>query len=209
MNRRLYCAATGFAALGAIGLLALVPAHAQAAANPDPAAAKAGAYAIEPHHTRVLFSVSHMGFTTWYGDFTDVSGKLTLDAAHPEASSLQVSIPTASVVTTNAKVDSELKDWFEAAKYPAITFASTAVHQTGPSDADVTGDLTFHGVTKPVTLHAHFNGAGRNPIGIAYIAGFEVSGQIKRSDFGVAKFVPMVGDDVNLIISAAFERKGE
>jgi polyisoprenoid-binding protein YceI len=205
MTSRLAFAA--FAAFGALSLAA--SARAEGAANPDPATVKPGAYVVEPRHTRVLFSVSHMGFTTWYGDFTDVSGKLTLDAAHPEASSLQVSIPTASVTTTNAALDKELKGWFEADKYPAITFASTAVHQTGPSDADVTGDLTFHGVTKPTTLHVHFNGAGRNPIGISYIAGFEVTGQIKRSDYGVTKYVPMIGDNVGLIISAAFERKGD
>ncbi|MGC1303471.1 MAG: YceI family protein [Caulobacteraceae bacterium] len=197
-------------ALSALALLALAPAAgAEGAANPDPAAAKAGSYVIEPHHTRVLFSVSHMGFTTWYGDFTGVSGKLTLDTAHPENSHLQVSIPTASVSTTNTTLDGELREWFEATKYPAITFDSTAVHQTAPNEADVTGDLNFHGVTKPVTLHVHFNGAGRNPIGISYIAGFEVSGHLKRTDFGVTKYAPMIGDDVTLTISAAFERKGD
>jgi polyisoprenoid-binding protein YceI len=208
MDNRLALAALAVTAF-ALPFAAPLAARAEGAANPDPAAVKPGSYAVEPRHTRVLFSVSHMGFTTWYGDFTDVSGKLTLDPAHPEASSLQVSIPVASVTTTNPAVDKELKDWFEATKYPTITFASTAVHQTGPSDADVTGDLTFHGVTKPTTLHVHFNGAGRNPIGIAYIAGFEVTGQIKRSDYGVTKFVPMIGDDVGLIVSAAFERKGD
>jgi polyisoprenoid-binding protein YceI len=199
---------TTLAVASAVALLALAPAV--RAANPDPAAVKAGAYVIEPHHTRVLFSVSHMGFTTWYGDFAGASGKLVLDTAHPEASQLQVSIPTASVSTTNATLDGELKsaDWFDAAKYPVITFNSTSVRPTGAGEADVTGDLTFHGVTKPVSLHVHFNGAGRNPIGISYLAGFEVSGHLKRTDFGVTKYAPMIGDDVALIISAAFERKG-
>ncbi|WP_158915302.1 YceI family protein [Caulobacter sp. S45] len=198
------------AVLSALALLTLASATQAGPANPDPAAVKGGSYVIEPHHTRVLFSVSHMGFTTWYGDFAGASGKLTLDAAHPEASQLQVSIPTASVSTTNATLDGELKsgDWFDAAKYPTITFNSTSVRPTGAGEADVSGDLTFHGVTKPVSLHVHFNGAGRNPIGISYIAGFEVSGHLKRSDFGVTKYAGVIGDDVTLIVSAAFERKG-
>ena len=184
-------------------------AAAQMAPNPDPAAVQAGTYAVEPTHTRVLFSLSHLGFTTWYGDFTGASGSLTLDPKAAAASRLAVSVPTASITTTNAKLDDELKtpDWFDAAKYPTINFKSTAVTVTGPGQAEVAGELTLHGVTKPVTLKARFNGGGANPMSRAYTVGFEASGKIKRSDFGVSKYVPMVGDDVDLIISAAFEKK--
>ncbi len=197
------------ALLAAVLPLAIAaPALAQSFANPDAAAVKPGAYAIEPSHTRVLFSVSHMGFTTWYGNFTDASGRLVLDPAHPDASHLDVTIPMASVTTTNAKLDGELKssDWFDVAKYPTATFHSTAVHVTGRDQAEIDGDLTLHGVTRPVVLTASFNGAGVNPLDHAYTAGFEVRGEIKRSDFGVSKYVPVVGDDVKLIISAAFEK---
>jgi polyisoprenoid-binding protein YceI len=195
------------AALAAVALT--VPAaHAQSPANPDPSAVKPGVYKIEPSHTRVLFSVSHMGFTTWYGDFSDVSGQLTLDPAHPGASRLEVTLPVASVTTTNAKLDGELKaaDWLDAARYPTATFRSTAITATGPRDADIAGLLTLHGVTRPVTLHAHFNGAGVNPITHGYTSGFEVTGVIHRSAFGVTKYVPLIGDDVTLTISAAFEK---
>lgn len=175
----------------------------------DPAQVPAGVYQVEPNHTRVLFAVSHFGFTTWYGDFTHAAGSLTLDPKAPGASKLEVSVPTASVSTTNAVLDGELRDpsWFDAAKYPAISFASRQVTVTGPGRADVAGDLTLHGVTKPVTLHARFNAGGANPMSKAYTVGFEVTGKIKRSDFGVSKYVPLVGDDVDLIISAAFEKK--
>ena len=192
-------------ALGSALLLATA-ASAQVPANPDPAAVQPGRYAIEPTHTRVLFSVSHMGFTTWYGDFTGASGVLLLDPQHPTADSLSVSLPIASVTTTNAKLDEELKsaDWLDAARFPTATFQSTHVAVTGPGQADVTGDFTLHGVTRPLTLHVSFNGAGVNPLDKTYTAGFEVRGALRRSDFGVAKYVPLIGDDVALTISGAF-----
>lgn len=175
----------------------------------DPAKVDAGTYAVEPNHTRVLFSLSHLGFTTYYGDFTGVSGTLTLDPAKPKASSLDISIPVGSISTTNAKLDDELKGdkWFDVAKYPAMTFKSTKVTPTGPGSAKVVGDLTLHGVTKPVTLDVKFNAGGANPMSKKYTVGFEVSGTLKRSDFGVSAYVPMLGDDVKLIISAAFEKQ--
>jgi polyisoprenoid-binding protein YceI len=182
---------------------------AQAQVTTSPAAVQAGTYGVEPSHTRVLFSVNHLGFTTWYGDFTKPTGTLTLDPKDPARSHIDVSVPTASIATTNTVLDGELKgaDWFDAAKFPAITFKSTKVTVTSPGHAQVQGDLTLHGVTKPVTLAATFNGAGANPLSKAYTTGFEVTGKIKRSDFGVTKYVPLVGDEVTLIISAAFERK--
>ena len=175
----------------------------------DPAAVQAGAYDVEPLHTRVLFSVSHLGFTTWYGEFTNVSGALTLDPKKPAESTLEIRIPTGSVSTTNAKLDSELKSdaWLDAGQFPEMVFKSTKVTETGKDSAKVTGDLTLHGVTRPVTLAVKFNGAGTNPLDKKYTAGFEVSGKIKRSDFGVKTYVPLIGDDVDLIISAGFEHK--
>lgn len=197
------------AAALALGLAVSGAAWAQPAVTTNPQAVQSGAYRLEPIHTRVLFSVSHMGFTTWYGDFNRASGTLQLDPAHPAASQVDVSVPVASVATTNATLDGELKgaDWFDAARYPAMTFVSRKVTPTGPDRADVQGDLTLHGVTKPVTLQARFNGAGVNPLDKAYTVGFEISGAIRRSDFGVSKYVPLVGDEVQLIISAAFEKQ--
>jgi polyisoprenoid-binding protein YceI len=184
------------------------PALAQSSLVTSPSAVQPGAYKVEPGHTRMLFAVSHMGFTTWYGDFTGASGTLQLDVAKPANSRLEIKVPTASVTTTNSVLDGELKsaDWFDAARYPTITFTSRQVTVTGPGRADVLGDLTLHGVTRPVTLKARFNGAGVNPLDKAYTVGFEVSGHIKRSDFGVSKYVPLIGDDVDLILSAAFEK---
>ncbi len=189
-------------------LLLAGAAQAQTPANTSPAAVQPGAYKVEPGHTRVLFSVSHMGFTKWYGDFTGASGTLTLDPKNPAAASLAVTLPVASVSTTNAKLDGELKaaDWLDAERFPRASFKSTAVTPKGPGTADVTGDLTLHGVTRPLTLHVTFNGAGVNPLDKAYTAGFEAHGTIKRSDFGVTKYVPLIGDDVDLTLSGAFEK---
>lgn len=183
--------------------------QAQTAPNASSAAIQAGSYTVEPSHTRILFSVNHLGFTTWYGEFTGATGTLTLNPAKPMASAVDISVSTASITTTNAKLDAELKsaDWFDAQKFDTIRFHSTKVVKTGVNTASVMGDLTLHGVTKTVTLQAKFNGAGVNPLDKAYTSGFEVSGDIKRSDFGVTKYVPLVGDTVHLIISAAFEKK--
>ena len=105
-------------------------------------------------------------------------------------------------------LDGELKsaDWFDAAKYPAIRFVSTKVVQTAPNKADITGDLTFHGVTKPVTLAATFVGSGDNPLSKKYTVGFDATTTLKRTDYGVKTYVPMIGDQTTLRISAAFEK---
>ena len=198
-------------AAAALAALVTAPAAAQAPSPPgaDPAAVQAGSYAVEPTHTRVMFAVSHMGFTTWYGDFTQSSGSLTLDPKSPAADRLEVTVQAASVSTTNAKLDGELRDatWFDAARFPTIGFRATRVTPTGPGRAAVTGDFTLHGVTRPLTLHAVFNGAGANPMNKAYTIGFEGAGVIRRSDFGVTKYVPLVGDEVRITLSAAFEKK--
>lgn len=199
---RSFAAAVAFTAFA-------VSAGAQTAPNPDPASVQAGTYKLETYHARVLFATSHMGFSTWYGDFSGATGSLGIDPKNPSAASLEVSIPVGSVSTTNTKLDGELKSaqWFDAEKFPTITFKSTSVKVTGPGTAKVTGDLTFHGVTKPVTLDAAFKASGTNMMTKAFTIGFEVKGKLKRSDFGVATYVPLIGDEVDLIISAPFEKK--
>lgn len=198
------------ALLAMIAAAGLGVAAGQAASKPNPEVSP-GVYAPDASHTRVLFSVSHMNFSTWYGEFGGVSGSLKLDPKNPAASKLVVEVETAKVSTSNLKLDEELRsaDWLDAAKYPTIRFVSTQVTRTAPDKALVTGDLTLHGVTRPVTLTATFHGAGVNPLSKAYTAGFEVSGTIKRSDFGVKTYVPMIGDEVTLLISAPFERKSD
>jgi polyisoprenoid-binding protein YceI len=156
----------------------------------------------------VLFSVDHMGFTYYSGNFSGASGSLTLTPKNPATMAVTVSVPVASVSTTVPKLTEELKeaDWLDAAKYPAMTFRSTAVTPTGHGSADVAGMLTLHGVSKPLTLHAHFIGAGMNILSKHETVGFQLSGVLKRSDYGVSKYVPLISDEVTITINAAFEK---
>jgi polyisoprenoid-binding protein YceI len=174
----------------------------------DPAKVPAGTYTIEPNHTQVLFSVNHMGFSFFAGNFSGASGTAVLSAKKPAAMSVSVSVPVASVSTTSAKLTEELKeaDWLDAAKYPTMVFRSTKVTETGPGTADIDGTLTLHGVTKPLTLHATFVGAGVNILDKKETAGFSLTGSLKRSDYGVTKYVPLISDMVTLTINAAFEK---
>jgi polyisoprenoid-binding protein YceI len=192
-------------------LAAIVGIGASAAA-PGPAfeSVKAGTYKVESYHTQVGFSLSHFGFTNYSGLFSGATGSLRLDPAHPDASKLEVSIPVDSIITTVPKLTDELKGdkWFDVAKFPQATFTSTSVALTPAGDATIAGNLTLHGVTKPVVLHAHLVGAGVNPLDKAYTVGFQASGTIKRSDFGVSLYATALGDEVELSIAGAFELQG-
>ena len=189
----------------------LVSAATPVPANLNPATVTSGSYEVEPSHTRVQFSVSHMGFTDWYGDLIGASGTLLLNPKNISGSKVDISIPTASLSTTNAKLDEELRgsQWFDTKAYPTIRFVSTKVIQTKPGVAAIVGNLTFHGVTRPVTLQARFNGAGINPLDKSYTVGFNATTAILRSDFGLGNYVPLIGDTTELRISAAFVRTGQ
>ena len=181
-------------------------ASAQQVATQDPTAVKAGSYKVEPYHTQIGFTLSHFGFSEFSGFFSGASGTLVLNPARPAASKLDVSLPVQSVLTTVPQLDSELKGdkWFDAAQFPTARFTSTKVTQTGKETATIVGNLTLHGVTKPVTLTAHLVGSGVNPLDKSFTAGFEATGVIKRSDFGVSQYLPLVGDEVTLRIAGAF-----
>jgi polyisoprenoid-binding protein YceI len=196
------------AASSAIFLVLAGAASAAGQLNTDPAAVTPGAYVVEPNHTRVQFAVSHIGFTQFFGDFTGAKGTLVLDLKNVATSKVDITLPVSSVSTTNATLDGELKsaDWFDAATYPTIRFVSTKIVRTAPNKATITGELTMHGVTKPVELQASFNGSGVNPLDKAYTVGFDATAKLKRSDFGVKTYLPMIGDDTSIRISAAFEK---
>ena len=191
----------------ALALLASNPARAQVVV--DATQAQAGTYDVEPAHTQVTFSVLHLGFTNDFGVFSNVSGTLALNTKNPALSKLSVRIPVGSVQTTSAKLTDELKgdQWFDTTKFPAAMFESTNVRMTGRNDAVVTGNLTLHGITKPQTLRVHFIGAGVNALDKKYTTGFEATGTLQRSDFGVKMYVPYVSDTVTLRIAGAFEKQ--
>lgn len=181
-----------------------------AATGPAFESVKPGTYKVESYHTQVGFSLSHFGLTNYGGFFSGATGNLRLDPAHPDASKLDVSIPVDSILTTVPKLTDELKGdkWFDVAKFPQATFTSTSVAFAPGGDATITGNFTLHGVTKPLVLHAHFVGAGVNPVDKAYTVGFQATATIKRTDFGVSLYAPAVGDEVELSIAGAFELQG-
>jgi polyisoprenoid-binding protein YceI len=140
----------------------------------------------EGQHAFVDFKISHLGYSFIHGTFKDWSGKFSFDAAKPEASKIDVELKTASLFTNHAERDKHImsKDFLDTGKYPEAKFVSTAVKSTGEKTADVTGDLTLHGVTKPIVIKATFNGEGKDPWG-GYRAGFNGTSTLNLSDFGI------------------------
>ncbi|RAK59122.1 hypothetical protein DJ021_04560 [Phenylobacterium hankyongense] len=195
-----------FAAIGLASALVVCVGAAQAQTTQAPAEVRAGTYKLDPNHSKITWSVSHQGFSTYVGQFASVNGTLTLDPKAPAASALEVTIDTASLGTLNPALDTHVKSaaFLDVAKFPTATFKATRVKVTGARTADITGDLTLHGVTKPVTLQATFNQAGAGSGG-KYTLGFAGAAHLKRSEFGITSFVPAVSDDVTLQIESEFK----
>lgn len=203
-------------ALVACAVLA-APVMAQDTSGPSPEP-PAGTYHLDPAHARLTFSVNHLGFSEYTAFFRKIEATLTFDPAKPEAMMLEARVDPASVETLypdpatdfNAILAGET--FLDAAKFPDLIFRSTRIRQTGPRTAAVTGDLTLHGVTRPITLSVRYNGGyAGHPLdpGGARI-GFSAEGALFRSDFGIAFAIPTpdsplgVGDLVSLRIEAEF-----
>jgi polyisoprenoid-binding protein YceI len=175
------------------------------------APAFAGTYTLDPGHTQVVFSWNHFGYSNPTAQFGTVEGTLDFDQANPTKASVNVTIPLASVNSNVEKLNEHLQspDFFDSAKFANATFKSTRVEKGATADhLKVTGDLTLHGVTKPVVLDVTVNKVGEHPMRKAAAAGFDASTTIKRSDFGINKYVPMVSDDIRIhITSEAIDAK--
>jgi polyisoprenoid-binding protein YceI len=161
----------------------------------------------EGQHAFIDFTISHLGYSFIHGTFKDWTGTFSFDAAKPEDSKISIDVKTASVFTNHAERDKHIssKDFLDVATYPDAKFVSTKVAPTGKNadgkvTADVTGDLTLHGVTKPVVVKATFNGEGKDPWG-GYRAGFNGTTSIKRSDFGKMMDLGPQSDTMELSIS--------
>ena len=168
-----------------------------------PTTAFAESYTIDAAHAHAAFRVSHLGFSHTLGQFNDISGTLEFDEATPDASSVSVTINTASVDSANTARDEHLRkaDFLNVESFPTMTFVSTSVEVTGEKSGKLVGDLTLLGVTKPLTLDVTFNQAGPHPFDPSKImAGFSATGEINRSDFGMVYAVPAIGETVEIII---------
>jgi polyisoprenoid-binding protein YceI len=165
------------------------------------ASAEAVTYELDPNHTIVLAQWDHFGYSHPVANFGQVDGTLVYDAENVAASSVQVTLPLAGLDSFVPKFDEHLRsdDFFDAAKYPNATFRSTRVEAAGEGRLKVTGDLTIKDNTRPVVLDVTLNKAGERN-GRAAI-GFDATGAVKRSDFGLGLFVPNVGDEVKLTIT--------
>lgn len=165
--------------------------------------ASAAAYKIDANHTQVHFHYSHLGFSNLSGRFMEVTGSFDFDAANPEKSSIQVQLPIASLSTGVTKLDTHLAsaDFFDAAQFPTASFSSTKVSTAGPGKLSVAGDLTIHGVTRPVLMDVTINQSGPHPMRKLPTVGLDASTVIKRSEFGIGRMVPAVPDEVKLTIS--------
>ena len=201
------------AAIPAIMLTGLAGALIAQPGKPDPAAITGGAYTVDAGHTIVKWEVDHLGFTPYFGLFGDVTGTLQLDPKNPAAAKVDVTIPVSKVTTTStgltghlmrAGADGKPADFFGPSPADA-RFVSTQVVVDG-QQATITGNFTLNGVTKPVTLDVDFFGAG---VGMnkKETVGFQAETTIKRSDFGISMGIPMVSDEVELEIHAAFEKQ--
>ena len=160
-------------------------------------------YKIDPTHTATVFSWNHFGFSTPSANFSDIQGVIKVDNAKPANSSVNVTIPLSSVNTNVPALDKEFQQeaWFNAAKYPNITFKSTKVETKDKKHFKITGDLTVKGVTKPLVLDAVLNKQGEHPMAKVPAIGFNATTSFNRSEFGLGSYVPNVGDKITVNIT--------
>jgi polyisoprenoid-binding protein YceI len=177
----------------------------------DAKLAPTGSYALETRHSQVLFAIPHLGITDYYGRFDKLSGSLNFNSGQPEKSSVNITIDMTSIDVPSHELVGELMGTgvFNATAFPTATFKSNSIKRTGPNTGTITGDLTLHGVTKPVTLDVIFGGVTADPFSSADDIGFHATATVKRTDFGITGMVweGIVGDEVKLTIEAMFLHK--
>lgn len=199
------------AGVSVVGLLALGGAgmRAQGAA---PAAVSASvseeAYKVDSGHSSVLFRVKHNNVANFYGRFNKVSGSFSIDPAKPEATAIDIKVDADSIDTANAGRDKHLRtqDFFSVKEFPEMTFKSTSAKKGEGESIAVTGDLTFRGITKSITVPITHTGQATSKRG-GSVAGFETTFTIKRSEYGNSYSLDSLSDDVVLIVSLEGGRK--
>lgn len=170
-----------------------------------------GLYELDKNHASFIWKVDHLGLSDYTARFTDFDIDLAYDPINVENTQVRATINPASIETDypgEKDFDGELANeagWFNSTQFPEITYRSTKVERTGDTTGLVTGNLTFLGVTKPVTLDVEFNKAiGNHPFANKPALGFTATGAIMRSDFGMGKYIPQIGDKVDFVIQAEF-----
>lgn len=206
------------AALAAVLAASAIASDQSSTPSASTAAVPAGSYTLDKAHASLIFKVSHIGFSNYTARFKRFDAQLQFDPADLSASKLTATVDVKSLETDYPdplKLDFNAqllgKEWFDAEQYPTIEYRSTRVEQTGPKSMRIHGDLTMHGVTKPVTLEATYNGGyASHPYEPNARVGFSAHGTLKRSDFGISYGIPApgttmgVGDEVTIIIETEF-----
>jgi len=193
--------------LAALAVWALfsVTAHADPKST-DPSQVPAGTYVLDKKHASLTVKIAHMGFSHFTMRFNGLDGGFTYNPASWQASSATINVDPASIDTGAPAFSKEVAGFFDVARYPKIVFVSRGFEAVEGNKARLVGDLTFHGVTRPVALDVVFNGVGPGVLGGTRL-GFSGVGRIKRSEFGVKNASNYVADDVDLLIEVEFYKK--
>ena len=168
-----------------------------------------GEYGLDDHHAYISFTYSHIGYSTPHIGFRNFDANLTLDSENPQNSEIEVVIDTTSIDSRVDEFNGHLRgsNFFDTDNYPQATFKSTSIEGTGEDTFNVTGDLTIKDVTKSVTLEATLNKAAMHPMRKIPAVGFSAETTIMRSDFGLDRAVPAVGDEVTIYITVEMPKK--
>ena len=181
-------------------------------ANPitrDPSKIPAGTYVLDKRHASLMAKIPHMGgFSHYTMRFTGLDGGFTIDPTNWRSTSITFTVNPRSVDTGDAGFNQEIAGFLGAAtSLTPISFVSRTITGGDTGEGELTGDLTLHGVTKPVTLKVTFNGVGPGILGAGTRLGFSGTAHIKRSDFGVTAVSNWAGDEVDLLFEIEFTRK--
>jgi polyisoprenoid-binding protein YceI len=179
-----------------------------AQASLSPALAQTASWQIDPAHANAQFSVSHLGISKVQGEFTNVTGTVQLDDKDVTKSVVNATIDVSTVYTRNDGRDKDLKEnFFEVAKFPTMTFVSKSITRGADGKLQMSGDLTLHGITKPVTFAVDGpSEAIKDPWGNQR-RGASATATIHRSDFGITKYAGMIGDDIAINLDMEFVKK--
>lgn len=177
--------------------------------NTEVAELRPGDYQLDPEHSAVLFKVGHMGLSLFVGRFQQVDASLSYDPEHPENARVEVIVDTASINVNNEAFEYSLRgsDWLDVEHFPQAIFRASSIVPAEDNRLIIQGELTFLGVTQPLTVEATYNGGALNLLTQRYTLGFSASAKFQRSQFGLTRFIPAVGDEVQLEIHAEFQRQ--
>jgi polyisoprenoid-binding protein YceI len=167
---------------------------------------KAGGYALDKTHARLLFKIRHLGLSTYVGRFNDFDASLEFDPNNMASAKLTAVIDMGSVDLNDEGLESDLlgRSWFRVSEYPQAVFESTLVIPVTATEFEFTGNLSWRGVVKPITISATFEGGANNVLTGKYTLGFSAKGRFLRSEFGMEKYIPLVGDEVRFETYAEF-----